>query len=138
MLPSWEHYRHGADVGVRGRGPTPAAAFEQAALAVTALLTDTAAIRERDTIAIHCRARDPRMLLVDFLNEVVFELSAHRRVLGRFEVRINDETLDARAWGEPFDASRHEAGVDVKGVTFTTLEVRRDADGWRAQCVVDV
>jgi SHS2 domain-containing protein len=28
----WEHFPHGADVGVRGFGATAAAAFEQAAL----------------------------------------------------------------------------------------------------------
>ena len=28
----WEHFEHGADIGVRGIGPTPASAFEQAAL----------------------------------------------------------------------------------------------------------
>ena len=35
----WEHFPHDADVGVRGFGPTPAAAFEQGALALTAAVT---------------------------------------------------------------------------------------------------
>lgn len=34
----WEHFPHGADIGVRGFGPTMAAAFEQAALAMTAVV----------------------------------------------------------------------------------------------------
>jgi SHS2 domain-containing protein len=28
MIERWEHFDHGADIGVRGFGPTPAAAFE--------------------------------------------------------------------------------------------------------------
>ena len=28
----WEHFPHGADVGIRGIGASPAAAFEQGAL----------------------------------------------------------------------------------------------------------
>ena len=35
----WEHFPHDADVGVRGFGPTPAEAFAQAALALTAVAT---------------------------------------------------------------------------------------------------
>ena len=31
----WEHFAHGADIGVRGIGPTKEAAFEQIALALT-------------------------------------------------------------------------------------------------------
>ena len=32
----WEHFAHGSDIGVRGFGPSMEAAFEQAALALTA------------------------------------------------------------------------------------------------------
>ena len=42
----WEHFEHGADVGVRGIGPTPASAFEQAALALTAVITEPDAVSE--------------------------------------------------------------------------------------------
>jgi len=35
----WEHFSHDADVGVRGFGATPAQAFEQAALAMSAIVT---------------------------------------------------------------------------------------------------
>ena len=36
----WEHFPHGADIGVRGIAPTKAGAFEQAALAMTAIVAD--------------------------------------------------------------------------------------------------
>jgi len=36
MQARWEHFEHGADIGVRGFGPTLAAAFEQAALVAVA------------------------------------------------------------------------------------------------------
>ena len=36
----WEHYEHGADIGVRGFGGTKAEAFEQAGLALTAVVCD--------------------------------------------------------------------------------------------------
>ena len=37
---SWEHFPHQADIGVRGIGSTKEAAFERAAQAVTAVITD--------------------------------------------------------------------------------------------------
>jgi hypothetical protein len=37
-MTTWEHFEHGADVGVRGRGDTPARAFEEAARALFSLL----------------------------------------------------------------------------------------------------
>ena len=42
----WQHFPHDADMGVRGIGNSKEAAFEQAALALTALVTDPRAIRE--------------------------------------------------------------------------------------------
>ena len=39
-MASWEHFPHEADIGVRGRGMSAATAFEQAALALTAVITD--------------------------------------------------------------------------------------------------
>ncbi len=41
----WEHFPHGADIGVRGFGATREEAFEQAALALTAVVTDPALVR---------------------------------------------------------------------------------------------
>ncbi|HKJ23114.1 MAG TPA: archease, partial [Gammaproteobacteria bacterium] len=38
--PGWEHFPHDADVGIRGTGDTPEEAFAQAAVAMTAVVTD--------------------------------------------------------------------------------------------------
>ena len=36
----WSHFHHEADIGVRGIGRTPEEAFEEAALVLTAVITD--------------------------------------------------------------------------------------------------
>ncbi len=140
MTPgTWEHFQHDADIGVRGLGSSREEAFAKAAAAVAALFTDPLQVKPREVLAIHCEAPDDRILLADFLNAVIFEATAHHRVFARFEVRIENHRLEARAFGEPFDPARHEPGVDVKGATFTELEVSRSpSGGWVAQCVVDV
>ena len=36
----WEHFHHESDIGIRGFGSTREKAFEQAALALTAVITE--------------------------------------------------------------------------------------------------
>ena len=136
--PCWEHFEHGADIGVRGLGRTPAEAFEQAALALTAVLTDPERVAAREAVAVRCEAPDLELLLVDWLNALIYEMATRRMLFGRFAVRIEDGRLEATAHGEPVDPARHAPAVEVKGATYTALAVRRRDDGsWVAQCVVD-
>lgn len=135
----WEHYAHGADIGVRGVGLTQAAAFEQAALALTAVVADPASVAPRDVVSVACEAPDDELLLADFLNALIYEMATQNMLFGRFRVTIENGRLTADAWGEPTDVARHHPEVEVKGATYTTLFVGRDAQGrWIAQTVVDV
>jgi tRNA nucleotidyltransferase (CCA-adding enzyme) len=137
----WEHFRHGADIGVRGIGPTQAAAFERAATALTAVIAAPERVAARDAVDFACAAPDPDLLLVDFLNELVYLMATRRMLFGRVDVSLEADglRLTARARGEPVDVARHEPAVEVKGATLTALSVARGADGsWIAQCVVDV
>lgn len=135
----WEHFAHDADIGVHGIGPTPAQAFEQAALALTAVATDPARVADTDLVELECAAPDAEMMLVDWLNALIYEAATRRMVFGRYEVEIAGGRLRGRAWGERVDVERHRPAVEVKGATYTALSVRADADGvWHARCVVDV
>ncbi len=138
-MASWEHFPHEADIGVRGAGPSPAVAFEQAALAMTAVITDPNAIRDEAEVTISCEAPSLDVLLVDWLNAVIYEMTTRSMLFGRFSVTIEGLRLSGKAIGEPVDRKRHEPVVEPKGATFTELRVERDAEGrWIAQCVVDV
>ncbi len=138
MPANHETFAHGADVGVRGRGATMAEAFAETALALTSVVADPAAVRETSSVAVECCAADPELLLYRWLNALIFEMATQRLLFARYEVTIDGDRLSARAFGEPVDPGRHLPAVDVKGATFTELEVRREGDGWLAQCVVDV
>jgi SHS2 domain-containing protein len=136
---TWEHFPHGADVGVRGYGESMDEAFAQAALAMTAVVTDPAGVAARDEVSIRCEAPDAGLLLADWLNALVYEMATRRMVFGRFDVRIREGRLEATASGERLDVDRHQPTVEVKGATYTALDVSRMPDGgWVAQCVVDV
>ncbi|OGA72471.1 MAG: archease [Betaproteobacteria bacterium RIFCSPLOWO2_12_FULL_67_28] len=137
--PRWEHFPHMADIGVRGIGATRAQAFEQAALAMTAVITDPAGVAAREAVPIECEAPDDELLLADWLNALVYEMSTRKMLFSRFVVRFAGTRLAGEAWGERVDPIRHHPAVEVKGATYTELKISQPEDGmWVAQCVVDV
>jgi SHS2 domain-containing protein len=135
----WEHFRHGADVGVRGSGISRAEAFEQVALALTAVIADPLHVRGDALVRIRCAAPDDELLLVDWLNALIYEMATRGLLFGRFAVTLHDHMLEAKAWGELLDRERHQPSVEIKAVTYTELSMAQRDDGtWVAQCVVDV
>ena len=137
--PGWEHFAHDADIGVRGWGQTPERAFEQAALALTAVVTE-ADVRPLQEVQVACEAPDLELLMVEWLDAIIYEMAVRRMLFGRFAVRIESPgKLSGTLRGEPLDPVRHAPAVEPKGATFTALRVARDAGGlWSAACVVDV
>jgi protein archease len=134
----WEHFPHDADVGVRGFGSTAAEAFEQAAVALAAVVTQ-AEIRPLSTVEIRCEGPDLELLFVEWLNAVIYEMAVRRMLFGRFAVRIIGTRLEGTLWGEPVDVARHAPACEPKGATYTALRVAQDRLGlWSAACIVDV
>ena len=135
----WEHFPHVADCGVRGYGATKAAAFEQTALAMLVLMVDPATVAPATAVAIQCEAPDDELLLVDWLNALLYEMATRQILFSAVQVELKDHELQGTAWGEAVDLQRHRLGVEVKGATYTELGIRQLPDGsWLAQCVVDV
>ena len=135
----WEHFDHKADIGVRGFGPTKAAAFEQAALALVAVITDPLLVQQKEVLNIECDAVDVELLLVEWLNAIIYQIARRKMLFSRFDVSIEDHHLSARIWGEHVNIVRHQPAVEIKGATFTELGVRQTKSAaWSAQCVVDV
>jgi SHS2 domain-containing protein len=134
----WEHFPHAADVGVRGFGKTAAEAFEQAARALTAVVTH-AAIEPKLSVDVSCTAPDVELLFVEWLNAVIYEMAVRKMLFSRFAVRIDGTRLMGTLWGEPVDVARHAPACEPKGATYTALKVTSDSDGtWSAACIVDV
>jgi tRNA nucleotidyltransferase (CCA-adding enzyme) len=134
----WEHFPHAADVGLRGFGKTPAEAFEQAALALTAVVTH-AEIAPTTEVEVSCEAPDIELLFVEWLNAIIYEMAVRNMLFSRFSVRIDGTRLNGSLWGEPVEVARHQPACEPKGATYTALKVAEGADGvWSAQCIVDV
>jgi SHS2 domain-containing protein len=138
-LPRWEHFDHPSDIGVRGLGRSRDEAFAQAAQALTAVMTDPARVLARENVRVACQAPDDEMLLVEWLNAVIYEMATRKMIFGRFTVVCQGMHLDGEMAGERIDVTRHQPAVEVKAATVSCLRVACDGAGvWTAECVVDV
>jgi tRNA nucleotidyltransferase (CCA-adding enzyme) len=135
----WEHFSHQADIGIRGRGASKEEAFEQAAIALTAVITDREKVEPIQCVTIQREDMDDELLFAEWLNALIYEMATRKLLFSRFRVGLSGSSLVAEAWGEPVDVAKHQPAVEVKGATYTALRVGQESDGtWIAQCVVDV
>jgi SHS2 domain-containing protein len=138
-MSGWQHFQHMADIGVHGFGASLDEAFEQTALAMTAVITDLDLVKQESVVEVFCTAPDLELLLVDWLNAWVYEMATRRMLFSRFQVMLANGGLRGLGWGEALDVARHHPAVEIKGATYTELRVWQAEDGvWHAQCVVDV
>jgi len=138
-MASWEHFSHGSDIGVRGTGSSVEEAFEQAAIALTAVVADVVTIEQNEIVEVQCDAPDLELLLVSWLNAVIYEMAVRRMLFSRFRIVLAGCSLTGTLAGERVQPERHRVAVEAKGATVTALRVTCDQDGqWLAQCVIDV
>jgi len=136
---AFETFEHQADIGVRGRGASQAEAFANAARAMMSVITDLSSVVDNEQVDVRCEAPDVELLLVDWLNAVVYEMATRHMLFGRFAVELEAGALTGHMWGEHVDRHRHAPAVEVKGATYTGLSVHQDQSGhWVAECIVDV
>lgn len=135
----WEHFEHDADIGLRAVAATREGLFETMGQALTAIITEPTGVQPIETITISCEAPDDNLLLIDWLNALIFEMATRGMIFGSWHVELSGQKLKGRAKGEVVDRLRHQPVVEVKGATYTALSVEQDSEGsWHGQCVVDV
>jgi SHS2 domain-containing protein len=138
MKKSWEHYSHTADMGIRGFGDSMEEAFAAAALAMIAVIIDPKKIKQKQKVEIACEQPDNELLLIDWLNNILYEMATRKMLFSKFEVSINGGQLTAKAWGEKLDLQKHKPVVEIKAATYSDLKVIQEKGKWTAQCIVDI
>ncbi len=132
-----------ADVAFEARGKTLAELFSNAALAVTnTMVRDVKTVALQVAKKIDLEADDPEMLLYRFLQELVYYKDAELLLFSGYDLDIRQDTgkwrLHAEVRGEELSQERHELGADVKAVSLHNFNVRKSAQGWQADVILDV
>lgn len=132
-----------SDLTIHAWAPSLEALLVDAADATTGVMVaslDSIRFTESRDVAIEAEAAD--LLLVRFLEEIVFHKDAGRLLLRATEVRVSSTAEGLRATaklrGERIDPARHELGADVKAVTVHGLRVEQADAGWDATFTLDV
>jgi SHS2 domain-containing protein len=133
-----------ADLTFRAWGRDLVEVFVAAADATANAMVDSLeSIRPLMTRRVEVEAAAPDMLLLRFLDELIFHKDATGLILRAGVIRIDALGTDrlhltGELTGEPIDPRRHELVGDVKAVTLAGLRVERTHTGWHAQVTLDV
>jgi len=132
-----------ADVAFEAWGDTLEELFISSAEALLRTMADASGqIERQETLTILLEHEELDLLLLSFLQELIFYKDARRLLLHADSVRIEELddrlTLVAHVSGEQIDITRHRLLVDVKAVTLHCLKVEFRDTVWRALAVLDV
>lgn len=132
-----------SDIAFVARGASAEDVFAAAADALlAATLEDPGALEARLEHSLRLEEPDLELLLLAFLNELVFLRDARGWLLRvdrlRIEVAPGAARLEGRVVGEAIDPARHRLAADVKAATAHGLRVARCGEGWEASVTLDV
>ena len=140
MTPGgWEQFEVEADVGIRGWGPTRAAAVAQLTLGVFSLLADPATIQVQERREVRAQAEGPEALLVTWIDECLYVHEIEGFVVHEVEMTVcTDSLAHGYLHGEPLDPARHRIGSVVKGATYHQTAVTERDGLHEVRLIVDV
>ncbi len=114
--------------------------FQDAALALFEIMTDTSRVRAEKAFDIELESDDRTSLLIDWLNRLILLHEVNKVFLSQFEVDIRHAaawSLKARVNGEPI-RDTHERRSGVKSATFGQFQWNESSAGHRVQFVLDI
>ncbi|MMZ63010.1 hypothetical protein D1872_252430 [compost metagenome] len=142
--PGFAHGEHTADVLVIVKGRTLEELFEESALAVYEIITDTSRVKPKVKVEVQETGIDLYNLLYRWIEALLYYTDSEGLVFSLFRVcRIWEEgeewKIHALAWGEKFDPQRHEHRTIVKAMTYAQMEIKKLDDAcWGATFVPDI
>ena len=132
-------FDHTADIGIEGEAGTAPELFAEMARGLfSILLADGTVVEPRESDTIELSGDEVELLLLDWLDELLYRFEVHRRVYCDFEVELSDFGVRAVARGEQLDPLRHALQHEVKAITYHELEVRQEGGRWTARVIVDI
>jgi SHS2 domain-containing protein len=134
---SFEEISHTADIKIRVRASSLEALFSETLNAMMQIIygTDRKGGIHKD---IRIESSGIESLLADFLSEVLFISEVENLVFSGGVIKINGLHLSAELLGEQFDPVRHAGGSEVKGISYSGLEITHDANGYMLDIIFDV
>jgi SHS2 domain-containing protein len=139
---AYEYLEHEADVGILASGDTLEEAFQEGAKAMFNTMIDIENVDTIQEAEIKCEAEDIAALFIEWLNTLLSEKDIKDMVFSEFKVEIKYKNktyyLRAKAFGESFDAAKHDIKTEVKAATYAGLKYYEKNGKHYLQCVLDL
>ncbi len=130
---------HTADIRVRIQARSLKELFQNALYALSDQLVVAPSIRKKISRKVAVRAENKELLLVRFLQEMLFLFDAKRFVSRRFEFeQFEGKKIKGRVWGERLSSERHHPKTEIKAVTYHGLKIGKNKRRWFVEMVFDV
>jgi len=127
---------HISDLKIKVFGESLPELFENAVFAMKECLRPEIEIPEKNTkIKIKIKSADLSSLLVDFLSEVLYQAQVNKEIYHKVKFdKFSDTELEAELLGEKVK----RFGLEIKGVTYHNLEIKKIKNHWQIIIVFDI
>lgn len=134
---------HMGDAFIEAYGSNLNEAFENAALAMFEVMTDTSKVASLKKDSVEVQGRDEQELLYNWLETLLVKFEIDGTLFSKFKVhRIEktDEgyTLSSEIWGEEYDPKKHIPKTSIKAVTYHLMEVKEEKGAVTLRFLLDL
>jgi len=141
---NYEYLSHAADIKFRAYGKTMARAFDNAAYALTDVMTDHTKVKALKTKKIVVESEDEKALLYDFLEQFLILADSEGFLLHKVNsLEISGEkkkrklTLTAEVVGDN-KMDKYPVETHIKAITYEDMLVDEEKDGFILQVIIDI
>lgn len=128
---SYKILDHATDAFIEVTASNLKEAFTLAGQSVVDTTLDRAKIEEKEQKTLSVSGKDLRYLLLNWLEEINFQLITKGFAIRRFELGMKkngEYKITANAFGEPIDLKKHHFKVEIKAPTFHLMDIKQNKE----------
>jgi len=130
---------HTADIGIVAYGADIKQVFANAALGLFNLMADLGNLKEDTKREIELSAEDVEVLLVEWLNELIYISDVEHIIFKRFEINeLSNTQLRATCFGEKIKPGQHRLKREIKAATYHMLRLNKENGSYKVQIIFDI
>jgi SHS2 domain-containing protein len=135
----FEVINHTADIGIVVYGADIKQLFANAAFGLFSLMADLDNLKEDTKRQIELSAEDVEVLLVEWLNELIYTSEVEHIIFKRVEINeLSNNQLRATCFGEEIKPGQHRLKREIKAATYHMLRLNKEDSNYKVQIIFDI
>jgi SHS2 domain-containing protein len=130
---------HTADIGIIAYGADIKELFANAAVGLFNLMADLKDLKENIRHEVEMSAEDIEVLLVEWLNELIYISDVEHVLFNRFEINaLSGTELKATCFGERLKPGQQRLKREIKAATYHMLHIDKADGSYKVQIIFDI